>query len=59
MLEPTARDLCVGEDSPPARAGGSSGRLAWAEQVGDTVHLSWSTDAVHLFDGETEKRLGR
>jgi multiple sugar transport system ATP-binding protein len=30
-----------------------------AEQVGDTVHLSWSTDAVHLFDGETEKRLGR
>ncbi|MFM2347634.1 MAG: sn-glycerol-3-phosphate transporter ATP-binding protein UgpC, partial [Pseudomonadota bacterium] len=58
MLEPTGPETYV---SVRTAAGPMVVRLAGhvAEQVGDTVHLSWSTDAVHLFDGETEKRLGR
>ena len=58
MLEPTGPETYV---SVKTAAGALVVRLAGhvAEQVGDTVHLSWSTDAVHLFDGETEKRLGR
>ena len=29
-----------------------------AVQPGDTVHLSVDTDKVHLFDGQSEQRIG-
>jgi multiple sugar transport system ATP-binding protein len=27
-------------------------------KVGDAVHVKWAADATHLFDGETDKRIG-
>jgi len=27
-------------------------------KVGDAVHVKWSAEATHLFDGETDKRIG-
>jgi multiple sugar transport system ATP-binding protein len=29
-----------------------------AAKIGDAVHVKWSADASHLFDAETEKRIG-
>ncbi|MDQ5897459.1 MAG: multiple sugar transport system ATP-binding protein [Pseudomonadota bacterium] len=58
MLEPTGPETYV---SVKTAAGPMVVRVPGHvdEQVGDRVNLSWSTDAVHLFDSETEKRLGR
>ena len=29
-----------------------------AARVGDAVHVKWVAEATHLFDGETDKRIG-
>jgi multiple sugar transport system ATP-binding protein len=29
-----------------------------SSKVGDAVHVKWSAEATHLFDGETDKRIG-
>ena len=29
-----------------------------AAKVGDAVHVKWSAEATHLFDGDTDKRIG-
>ena len=29
-----------------------------AAKVGDAVHVKWTAEATHLFDGDTDKRIG-
>ena len=29
-----------------------------SSKVGDAVHVKWAAEATHLFDGETDKRIG-
>jgi multiple sugar transport system ATP-binding protein len=57
MLEPTGPETYV---SVRTAAGPMVVRVPGkvTEQVGDTVRLAWDTADVHLFDGETQARVG-
>ena len=57
LVEPTGPETFVFLDSPiGALMCRASGRLEL--QIGDTVHLRWSADDVHLFDAGSLRRVG-
>ncbi len=56
MIEPTGPDTYATVETPVGRL---TSRVPGAlhAQVGDTVHLQWAPQAVHLFQGQDERRI--